>query len=395
MQQNIISAVDIRADKIICLIAQELQIINKGKILQLIGIGTSKMPVDCLKPLALDSEIIKKYIGDAIKSAENEAGVKLQDIFVSISENLSSKYLNFEVNIGNSNINEENIKQFFSSDSFKELYTQNEEPLHSFPISYRINDKKSVSEPIGQKADKLMVKWHIINVSKDYLNKVYSLFNELEINLKQVVSSHYSSSLAVLDDYESDNGAVTIDIQKNKTILSYTFDGQIIGYDLIKIGTYHFANDISQIKSISLDESEKIRKQLDIVDFDRKNNKTLDRFFDIYISRANELVDLINRKIETSRFNSLISSNIVLTGYGAKSLTVQKLMKQKFNLKQFRLGSTKKINGSKTFLDNPSLVSAFGLLSYATNHVLEGENTNKNTKKKSILSIFYHFFRNL
>ena len=395
MQQNIISAVDIRADKIICLIAQELQIINKGKILQLIGIGTSKMPVDCLKPLALDSEIIKKYIGDAIKSAENEAGVKLQDIFVSISENLSSKYLNFEVNIGNSNINEENIKQFFSSDSFKELYTQNEEPLHSFPISYRINDKKSVSEPIGQKADKLMVKWHIINVSKEYLNKVYSLFNELEINLKQVVSSHYSSSLAVLDDYESDNGAVTIDIQKNKTILSYTFDGQIIGYDLIKIGTYHFSNDISQIKSISLDESEKIRKQLDIVDFDRKNNKTLDRFFDIYISRANELVDLINRKIETSRFNSLISSNIVLTGYGAKSLTVQKLMKQKFNLKQFRLGSTKKINGSKTFLDNPSLVSAFGLLSYATNHVLEGENTDKNTKKKSILSIFYHFFRNL
>ena len=395
MQQNIISAVDIRADKIICLIAQELQIINKGKILQLIGIGTSKMPVDCLKPLALDSEIIKKYIGDAIKSAENEAGVKLQDIFVSISENLSSKYLNFEVNIGNSNINEENIKQFFSSDSFKELYTQNEEPLHSFPISYRINDKKSVSEPIGQKADKLMVKWHIINVSKDYLNKLYSLFNELEINLKQVVSSHYSSSLAVLDDYESDNGAVTIDIQKNKTILSYTFDGQIIGYDLIKIGTYHFANDISQIKSISLDESEKIRKQLDIVDFDRKNNKTLDRFFDIYISRANELVDLINRKIETSRFNSLISSNIVLTGYGAKSLTVQKLMKQKFNLKQFRLGSTKKINGSKTFLDNPSLVSAFGLLSYATNHVLEGENTDKYTKKKSILSIFYHFFRNL
>ena len=131
---------------------------------------------------------------------------------------------------------------------------------------------------------------------------------------------------------------------------------------------------------------------LDIVDFDRKNNKTLDRFFDIYISRANELVDLINRKIETSRFNSLISSNIVLTGYGAKSLTVQKLMKQKFNLKQFRLGSTKKINGSKTFLDNPSLVSAFGLLSYATNHVLEGENTDKNTKKNQFYQYFTIFF---
>ena len=43
MGQKIISAIDIRADKVICLIAQELQILDKGKILQLIGIGTSKL----------------------------------------------------------------------------------------------------------------------------------------------------------------------------------------------------------------------------------------------------------------------------------------------------------------------------------------------------------------
>ena len=41
-QRNIFSAIDIRSDKIICLIAQELEIINRGKILQLIGIGISK-----------------------------------------------------------------------------------------------------------------------------------------------------------------------------------------------------------------------------------------------------------------------------------------------------------------------------------------------------------------
>ena len=40
-QRNIFSAIDIRSDKIICLIAQELEIINRGKILQLIGIGIS------------------------------------------------------------------------------------------------------------------------------------------------------------------------------------------------------------------------------------------------------------------------------------------------------------------------------------------------------------------
>ena len=42
MSKILISAIDIRPDKIICLIAQELQIVNQGKILQLIGSGISR-----------------------------------------------------------------------------------------------------------------------------------------------------------------------------------------------------------------------------------------------------------------------------------------------------------------------------------------------------------------
>ena len=73
----------------------------------------------------------------------------------------------------------------------------------------------------------------------------------------------------------------------------------------------------------------------------------------------------------------------------------QKLIKNKFINSSFRLGSTRKINGSKTYLDNPSLTSSFGLLSYATNHDLEGEVSNEIRPKKSILSIIYKFLKNL
>ena len=43
MSQILISAIDIRPDKVICLIAQELQIANQGNILQLIG--TAVIPI--------------------------------------------------------------------------------------------------------------------------------------------------------------------------------------------------------------------------------------------------------------------------------------------------------------------------------------------------------------
>ena len=113
------------------------------------------------------------------------------------------------------------------------------------------------------------------------------------------------------------------------------------------------------------------------------------------MSRAEELTKIISATVMKSRFNPLVSNSIILTGYGAKSISIQKLIKNKFTNSSFRLGSTRKINGSKTFLDNPSLTSSFGLLSYATNHDLEGETNNENPPKKSILSIIYNFFRNL
>ncbi len=395
MSQKIISAIDIRADKIICIIAQELQILDKGKILQLIGIGISKMPIECIKPLSLDKENISNYLRNAIITAETEAGTKINNVYVSLSENMKSEHIEYDVSVKNKIIDESHIKCFYDSLTFKGLYTNTNEPLHSIPISFKLDNKKSVSDPIGLRANKLSIRWHIISTSKNYLEKIYELFNELEVNLKQVVSSHYSSSLAVLTDEESDSGAVTIDIQKNKTVISYTFDNQLIGYDTIKVGTYNFTNDISQIKSIPLDESEVIRKQIDVINSERIKEKKLEKYYEIYASRAEELSNILKNTIQKSKFNSLVANKIVLTGYGAKSLIIQKFINQAIKGANIRIGSTKKINGSKTYLDNPSLASSFGLLSYATNHSLEGDEDDKKIIKKSIFSYIYSFIKNL
>ena len=121
----------------------------------------------------------------------------------------------------NNLIGEDHIKDFFRSKLFTGLYTNLKEPLHSFPISYRIDNRKSVSDPIGMKANNLLTKWHIISVSKDYLEIIYKTFLEMDLNLKQIVSSNYATSLAVLNEEESDQGAITIEVQKNKTVFFF------------------------------------------------------------------------------------------------------------------------------------------------------------------------------
>ena len=343
----------------------------------------------------METDEIKNHLDAAISKAEVDAGIKISNVYVSISENMKSDYVEFENKISGRIITENDIKSFFEDTKFKRLYTETDEPLHSFPISYKVDNKKSLSDPIGVKAETLHTKWHVISTSKDYLSKILDLLNNQDISLKQIVSSHYASSLAVLSDEEADTGAVSIDIQKNKTIISYTFDNQLIGYDTVKVGTYNFSNDISQVKSISLEEAEIVRKQIDTMNSQRIYEKKLEKYFEIYSSRAEELSNLIKNIIYKSKFSSLVSNNIVLTGYGAKSLTMQKFIKNQMSDSNFRLGSTKKINGSKTYLDNPSLASAFGLLNYAANHNMEGDKDESKSEKKSVFSVVYNFFRNL
>ena len=55
MAKETINVIDIRSDKVICLVAQEIQLLDKGKLTQLIGVGVSRLPVTCQKPLALDA----------------------------------------------------------------------------------------------------------------------------------------------------------------------------------------------------------------------------------------------------------------------------------------------------------------------------------------------------
>ena len=44
-------------------------------------------------------------------------------------------------------------------------------------------------------------------------------------------------------------------------------------------------------------------------------------------------------------------------------------------------------------IDNPSMSSAFGLLSYAINHEIESDGDTFDVEKKSIISKVYEFFK--
>ena len=393
MSKILISAIDIRPDKVVCLIAQELQIVNQGSILQLIGSGISRFPIECTDVFSLDKNIILEHIGEAIKRSEKEASIKVKDTYVNIAHSVHSTYFDHFTKLGNISINEEHIKSYFKGDDFKKLYSENSTPLHSFPISYRINDLKSVSDPIDLKAESLTTRWHNIISRNDEIQKIHNIFEDMDIHVKQIVLSNYASSLAVLNEMESSLGAISIDIGKTQTFLSFTLDNQLIYFDTISLGSFNFTKDLSNVLSIDIEEAENLRKKMDKLDVSKDINKDDIESFKIYKSRAEELINLISHKIKNSKYYSLVDNNIIYTGYGSKSLLLNKIIKKKFETSNCRLGSSLRINGSKLMVENPSMSSAFGLLSYAMNHEIEIDETTEHVRKKSIFSTIYAFFQ--
>ncbi len=80
MTQILLSAIDIRPDKIICLIGQELEIVNQGTILQLIGSGISKLPIECTDPFNLDKDIFLEHLSEAITKSEKESSAAVNNV---------------------------------------------------------------------------------------------------------------------------------------------------------------------------------------------------------------------------------------------------------------------------------------------------------------------------
>ena len=116
----------------------------------------------------------------------------------------------------------------------------------------------------------------------------------------------------------------------------------------------------------------------------------------VFNSRCEELVELIQKVTNDSKYFYLVDKNIIITGKGSKSAKLINKIKNQLESKKVRLGVAQKFNGLKTIISNPSLSSSFGLLTYAADHDLQvDENHDQNSQKKSFFSYIYNFFASI
>ena len=195
---------------------------------------------------------------------------------------------------------------------------------------------------------------------------------------------------------ETSTGAITLDIGKTKTFISYTFDNQLVEFQEIPLGTYNISKDLAQLMKLSINDADILRKKINAIDMNHLEVRKDIEAIKIFNSRCEELIELIQMKINNSHFSYLVDNNMVISGKGSKSIKIINQVKITFRNKKVRLGSTIRFNGLKTIINNPSLASSFGLLLYSSIHKLEFNPERESlSEKKSIFNRIYKFFKEI
>ena len=391
MSKNLINALQINHNSVKFITAQEIEIANQGSIIQVLGM--SEKVGHWNTEGAIDKDLLASYIKSSHLENERIAGQKITSTLVSVNSGITSRYITHELFFNNIVITEEHIKSFYESKDFTQLYENQDIPIHTLPISYKIDEKKIVSDPIGHKAQMLTVKWHVISISKNQLKDIHDLLDASDLQMKQCVLASYASSLAAINEMESSLGVICLDINYYKTEVTIIIDDQLVFFDSSDVGLKYVNNDLQSILNVSDEDSDKLRIKWSNDNSSKNLDESDIRIKQIISSRLEEIIELALKKLKISKYYDLANSHVVLTGEGAKHADIIDLATNIFKTKNIRIGSPQKIHGLKTIIENPSNSTCLGMLNYALSTEFQFNAKDESDKKKSVLSMLYNFFK--
>ena len=135
-----------------------------------------------------------------------------------------------------------------------------EEMLHEFPQSYRIDESNEALNPIGLHGRKLEIDLLMVVSAMNRLNNISKAFNQAGFEVSHTALSSFVASTATLDEDLKDEGCALIDVGAHKTDVLIFKDGSLRDVLSLAWGGDRITQSISRELSLPFDLSEEIKK---------------------------------------------------------------------------------------------------------------------------------------
>ena len=378
MKNNYLVGIDIGTKKVTTIIGQ-CKTEGDREELEIIGYGKADS-TGIRKGVIVDMSATVSDIGKSVKEAELTAGVEVESAYVNISgSHIQSIRAKGSINITGKNreITEEDISRAVTHGS-SIMLPNDRDIIHILRQEFVVDSQDEIKNPIGMIGSNLDVYILIVTAASASTKNLLTCLKKAKIDVIETVLSHIATAEAVLTQDEKELGVALIDIGCGTTDIAIYEKGALIYCSTIGVGGYNFTNDLAIGTRTPIDKAEKIKRKYGCgTDPDLKDQNieipsvggkkmrliSVSLLQDILKPRAEEIFEMVKRKIEEEGFENKINAGIVITGGSAYLKGLQEIADDIFSA-PVRIGTPRDVGGLIDKVGTPEFSTSVGLIKY-------------------------------
>jgi cell division protein FtsA len=379
---NVIVALDVGTRKVTTLVAK----IESDRKVQFIGKGVAYNENGIIAGSVVNMEATTRAIQASVMEAEKIADIHIRSAYIGLSgEHVSSMNSHGVVTVRGKEVAQTDIDRVI--EQARNISLPSDRQIINVEIGeFVVDDQAGIRNPKGMAGRRLEVKVHIITASSAMLRNLAKSVEDSGLQVEDVLANGIAASWAVLEEDEKLLGVAMIDVGEGTTDITVYHNGDPVYTSVIPMGGRYITTDISYAMRIPPVEAERIKCrygsarpdfvssdeeiEVSIIGTDEKKVKKVHFLASVLSPRAEEILMAARKRLNDEMKESLIQTNIVLTGGTADLKDIQSLAKDVFE-QPVRIGKPK-INeassGFKDVLSSPSFSTAVGIVNYFAQH---------------------------
>ena len=380
-QTRTVAAIDVGTTKIFCLVARQGR---KGELeVAAHGLGTSQ---GVRKGNVVDVETTRQAIRRALAQVEERLGGPLREAYVGIT----GAHVSFQnrwdtIQAGDRGvITARDISQVPHSVA-ETAQEEGRTVIHALPISYSLDGRNGIRNPLGMHSRQLQVESHVVTASQEAAERLRQAVEGAGIRIRGLVLEPLADALALLTPREMETGVALIDVGGGTTDLVVFKNGAVRFSAVIPVGGFHFTNDIAVTYGTPYEAAEKAKLEHATTEAEEARPDE-DVFLPIpgkrtplrvarrdicqlVRERGRELVRIVAYKLRQAGVGDVSDLRLVLTG-GACTLPGLEGLFRRGITTRVRVGAPDRMDlrGLPEELKGPAYTTGVGLLLWAAQH---------------------------
>jgi cell division protein FtsA len=263
----------------------------------------------------------------------------------------------------------------------------NKKIIHTIPISYKIDGRVILGQPVGMKGMKFEVKALFVTCLEHHLKDIINTVEDLGIEVTNIMASPLAGSLAILNKTQKIAGCVLANIGSETVSLVIFENGVPISLEVLPIGGTDITNDIALGFKIPLDEAESIKTTLLDHDYPKK------KLEEIILARLSDIFDLIESHLKKLGRSGLLPAGIIITGGSSGIATISDLARATLKLPS-KVGSLNISTANKNSeIKDSSWSVAYGLCLWSLSNGEEVPFEGTQTPQKGLFKLIFSWFK--